>query len=438
MEQDLQDKIYEGVSVEAFAESVWGISSDAVRNILAAEWILNPKLVKDYQVAYESLEEDTIEPEEGFGKLQDALIKDIEKATNLVGTYRNDSEPPASHMFSRSLTTAPFIYVFKKPTRCLFGDSGHPSSDRLLTHPREPALEPCERKLPPSTPRSRVITTSPTASGKRKRSPSPTFSTAKRVRCHQPYVLTKNESRLASAAMESISASSRHYTIGVYVNKFIVSLWYYDRTCVIRTVDFDFKESPQRFALICYALTNRDSRHGFDPFLFRSSPSKHPSDNCAGGTAGAQMVFPSVLPDRPTTHFRIDEKPLYLYHGLLGRGTAVYQASRYLAEDRWESGIALKLSWPNTARPTEATIINKLRCSIPEWRDHLPNVEFSETYTAEYLSLPRIRLLPPDFARVFEDRRLHVLAMDMYKKLWEVDNIKEFQDVFVDCVQCKP
>ncbi|KAF8220412.1 hypothetical protein L208DRAFT_1333921, partial [Tricholoma matsutake] len=35
-----------------------------------------------------------------------------------------------------------------------------------------------------------------------------------------------------------------------------------------------------------------------------------------------------------------------------------------------------------------------------------------------------------------EDRSLHVVTTSLYKHLWEVEDVIEFQNVFVDCVEC--
>ncbi|RDB19220.1 hypothetical protein Hypma_013559 [Hypsizygus marmoreus] len=81
-----------------------------------------------------------------------------------------------------------------------------------------------------------------------------------------------------------------------------------------------------------------------------------------------------------------------------------------------------------------------LRERIPRWKDHLPEISFSTTITAEELGLPRVqlskRMVPTDFR--FEDQRMHAIAGALYEysKLWQVDNVVEFEQVFLDCVEC--
>lgn len=67
--------------------------------------------------------------------------------------------------------------------------------------------------------------------------------------------------QLATYASEAKAVSTRHYTTGVFIDnfKFAVSLRYYDRACVVRTVNFDFTAEPAKLVLILYAM-RYDSR----------------------------------------------------------------------------------------------------------------------------------------------------------------------------------
>ncbi|KAG5640878.1 hypothetical protein DXG03_006755 [Asterophora parasitica] len=84
-----------------------------------------------------------------------------------------------------------------------------------------------------------------------------------------PPSLTLAQLQLATYALECLDASTRHYVTSFWIDRFKISLWYFDRACVIQTVTFDFEESPAYLSLILYALhTCQDSKKaGFDPNL---------------------------------------------------------------------------------------------------------------------------------------------------------------------------
>jgi hypothetical protein len=248
--------------------------------------------------------------------------------------------------------------------------------------------------------------------------------------------------QLATYALEAMAVSTRRYTTGIFIDKFILSLWYYDRACVIKTISIDFRVEVAKFALIMYAISTCSTRGaGFDPFMCRHPPAPHSDeDKPLDDVIGACMVFPRVGDQEkdPEKRFYINEI-LYAYRGLIGRGTMVYQVSEIQPDGGTEEGRVLKLSYPVVTRPREADTVTKLLGVIPEWKDHLPEINFSATYTAEDLMLPRVELLKrlPVNNIELEDRSLHVLSTSLYKKLWEVDNVVEFQNVFVDCIECE-
>jgi hypothetical protein len=232
--------------------------------------------------------------------------------------------------------------------------------------------------------------------------------------------------QLATYALEAMAVSTRHYTTGVFVDKFVVSLWYYDRACVIRTVNFDFREELAKLALILYAMSNCSTTHaGFDPFILPdpAAPSST-ADAALTKIVGAHFVFhPTNRRSRLTPQiFAFASRTFYQSIG--GWGTMIYRVSRIHEDGRSEDDQALKLSWPLVLRTREATTIATLLNAIHEWKDHLPEVDFS---TAEQLKLPRFELLKLHLKKeTLEDRELHVLAMSLYKKMWEVDSVEEF------------
>ena len=264
---------------------------------------------------------------------------------------------------------------------------------------------------------------------------------ARNSQSNSPHI-TNDQMQLATYALEAMAVSTRRFATGIFIDKFILSLWYYDRACVIRTISIDFSVEVAKFALILYAIsTCSPLGAGFDPFLCRN-PSTPPliEDKPLDEVIGAHMVFPLVAEQDGGLEMRFCiYEILYTYRGLIGRGTMVYRVSQIYADGQVEDEQVLKLSYPVITRPREADTVAKLLSAIPEWKDHLPEISFSATYTAERLGLPRVQLLerlPLDKVQL-EDRSLHVLSMSLYEKLWEVDDVTEFQNVFIDCVECK-
>jgi hypothetical protein len=238
-----------------------------------------------------------------------------------------------------------------------------------------------------------------------------------------------------------MAAASRHYVAGVFVDRFNISLWYYDRATVACTVAFNFEDEPHILAMVLYALCECTPRQaGFDPFIIPASE-PCPSDIdqlfetpiSAKQSKGDQVVL--VLDDQKLASFRITGDRLFANRGLLGRGTIVFPVEEIGGdEDDKDADLVLKLIWPDNRRKREADVIRQLREAIPEMAQHIPDVMCSADMTAEQVRLPKHFL----GIKVLQDseRRFHALVMSRYKALWMVDNVEEFQDVFVDCVEC--
>ena len=251
---------------------------------------------------------------------------------------------------------------------------------------------------------------------------------------------TVEQLQLARYALECMAAASRHYVAGVFIHRFNISLWYYDRAIVARTVDFNFETQPEMLALVLYALFTCDSRHaGFDPFII---PASHPcpshinqlfeASTSIGQSEGDQIVL--ISKDGSVKRYKITGKRLFANRCLVGRGTVVFPVSTTDESDVTDEQQVVKISWPDEKRVKEAAVIGKLRKAISEMARHLPDVASFLDMTADQLHLPR-HLLNITVTEDL-DRRLHVMAMKRYKALWDVDSVEEFQEVFVDCVEC--
>jgi hypothetical protein len=172
-------------------------------------------------------------------------------------------------------------------------------------------------------------------SNKRKFAGSHSDTGSKRIRSSDSTAshITNDHMQLATYVLEAMAVSTRHYTTGVFIDKYAISLWYYDRACVVRTVNFDFTDEPARLALILYAMSNCSTIHaGFDPFLLPDPTTAVSSVNAPlTKLTGAHFVFPpdgqTTTVDSSDTRFCI-KNVLSEYRGLIGRGTMVYHVSQ--------------------------------------------------------------------------------------------------------------
>ncbi|KAG5637219.1 hypothetical protein H0H81_005382, partial [Sphagnurus paluster] len=301
--------------------------------------------------------------------------------------------------------------------------------------------------------RSQIAKPSPASSHKRKSTHSHAIRMSKRARNDAPpsAVIKKVKAdalQLAVYAIDCLNASTRHFAAGILIDRYEVSLWYYDRACIIRSEEFNFDSDPNKLAIMLYAMSNCTAKQaGFDPHL--SLPVDLPQraqklPDFWQDVIDATFSFPAATSpqnaskSKPTVSsplLRIIET-IFSYRGLIGRGTMVYRVAPIVKGVESNEHEALKISWPLCSRHLEATTIQTLVEKIPEWKDHLPEVIASATLTAEELELPRVELLKLCSIERFEDRWLHMLLMKLYGKLWEVGSVEAFQDVFVDCVEC--
>ena len=243
-----------------------------------------------------------------------------------------------------------------------------------------------------------------------------------------------NQLQLAVYARECMYPSTRHFVSGVFFRGTTFSSWYFDASCVIRTADIDFVHDPVSLAVVLHALATCDAKHaGFDPFMEIRDSRTEPGFS---RIVGSRMVFPAPAGTSVPSRTYVIKKVLFKDYYFLGRGTKVYRVVSDSTDSDGEDEV-LKLSWPSTSLVKEAVIIKRVVGALPGRTDHLPEVSFSATYDAEYLCLPRVELLKTVQSCGFEDRDLHVFTMKPYEKLWQVNSVEEFQDVFIDCVECE-
>jgi hypothetical protein len=330
--------------------------------------------------------------------------------------------------------------------------------------------------------------------GKRKRSADDTASRGAKRRLKP----SLKEVQLASYGVECLSVGTRHYVTGIYIDRWMMTLWYYDRHAILRTVPFNFRVEPKFLALVMFALSQCDKHQaGFSPFFYRSipplpavhsatdnialdskapgteelhvkgslpnitfsgirtlgivapgndvrqpelemAPGESPTDTSAETLDECFIMFPPTGTEKERVpRFRLKEV-LSNYYGMVGRGTSVFSVQEVNKNDIVEDPLlALKMSWQWHFRTPEGETISELRQAIPNWADHLPDIKFYTSYQPEDLDLPWTRLdvkKPP--INTIQPRYLHAMAAKQYKCLWEAGNIDNFKQAFLDCVEC--
>jgi len=277
----------------------------------------------------------------------------------------------------------------------------------------------------------------------------PTGRTEKRARVTDT---TLDQLQLATYALECLGASSRHYVTGIFIDKYDVSLWCYNRTTVFRSTIFKWNQDVQFLALALFGLTQCDmKRAGFDPNVHRFI-APQPDD-----PVSASAILPLERPVEEMTNlcFRFSsatdvpdwifwiQKVLYTYRGIVGRGTFVATVRAAIVGEVMRKGLfAFKQSWQYQVRAHEAIMIAKLRERLPEhWRKHLPEVIFHAKFTADSLGLPHALLkeqIPGLLTGKAQERDLHVLVSTLCHNLWQARDVEEFKRVFLHCLECKP
>ncbi|KDR70433.1 hypothetical protein GALMADRAFT_76151 [Galerina marginata CBS 339.88] len=221
-------------------------------------------------------------------------------------------------------------------------------------------------------------------------------------------MMVNDELQLATYALECLGCLGRNYATGIFIDRFTVSVWYFDRVAVIRSVGFnlDTPEGARYLALCLFALDQCSMQQaGFDPHLHRFIPptsSNSPvTEACietldrATTMENGQLCFrfpKKPTDDRPDFVFQITEV-LFSYRAIVGRGTLVAATCVYiLNECLYRDHYAIKLSWQYPVRKSEGDILTKLRDTLPYWKRHLPDPLFSAEYTADELGIPRSKM----------------------------------------------
>ncbi|KAM6496760.1 hypothetical protein JOM56_007233 [Amanita muscaria] len=474
MKETIRDNLYEHVPVEEFVEHVWGTRSSDIERILDGKyyWNVPQSILRNYKQAYGRMNENSLAARRA-GNVFAAFLDIVEEVLQDIRLRLNDAVRPTNTVAFKynvdcskadipdiatvwDATSKPdwaviqTMFEFERPSMPQLGDD---SGDIAMASSEEGSVSENTSSYPScsssrsSTRDSLSSSTSATSScatnASYASSKAGSYQNEKRHRGSRSITsrrrrgrINKGELRLAQKVLECLSSSCRRSMTGIYVDGCSVTLWYYDRMSAIRSRPFDFEHRPSYLALVLYAISRCGIHQaGYDPF-HEFSNTRFGAQIPATTLKSSRLVIPS---SGASYCFQITrDKLIYSSHELLGRGTKVYPVILQPDEDEVlinEEEQVLKLYWPNTDDPLEADTIEHLHQHVPEIANYLPSISFSASFTRDELGLPSSRL--ESYASSDpENRLLHVFTTRRYDKLWEVNSVEEFQEVFLDCVEC--
>ncbi|KAF4563751.1 hypothetical protein EYR36_002992 [Pleurotus pulmonarius] len=132
----------------------------------------------------------------------------------------------------------------------------------------------------------------------------------------------------------------------------------------------------------------------------------------------AEIVLPRDIakPSKQDPRFIITAPPLYVYRGVVGRGSIVYPVMA-LSGVFQNRELVAKWSWPLAVRKREHELIDRLRRLVPFMQQHLPEVLEHREYSMEELGLPseELNILP-------DPNQPQRLPTNSLLQPWEGDN----------------
>lgn len=218
--------------------------------------------------------------------------------------------------------------------------------------------------------------------------------------------LTSDEVQLASYALEALASTNRYWVTGILASRCNITVCYFDRHMVACSSTFSLVESPEKLALVLYALNRCDHiQAGFDPHL---RPWSRHTNGQVSASMKAQLRRPvktvvgSFLEyEAADVEARADgeaagtpislriEEVIRRPDDLISRGTTVYKVVRRLTSGAVsDEHYAFKLSSPLAKRKSEFEIVNTLRKRLPKGsHDHFPRFLLTLVFTSEQLHL---------------------------------------------------
>ncbi|KAF8974396.1 hypothetical protein BDZ97DRAFT_1751205 [Flammula alnicola] len=479
---DISGHLYKEIPVERFVEDVWGLPSSQIEAIKSARLPLRKDSLEKYNSILKEHSHKESELHRPFREISTTLLKQICDQLGIgqdklktwfwdkqgAGVLKNQFTQRKPDMLDF------FIYMLKDESR-LYDPEDDDDYKQMINiiditwkevrsviefkrkHHDDKAEQSPSRDIHKTADPSIPSTLKSALEGSSKRPLSSDADEQEpRDRKRRYTDITEDQLQLASYALECLGVSSRHYATGIFIDKSSVSLWYYDRTAVIRTVNFDFNEESgaSSLGIALFALSQCNmTQAGFDPNLYTfvepepgmpimalnilalEKPQATEAKLCykfPPHTSDVQFVFPIL-------------EVLSVYRGIIGRGTFV--ASVYvgvIGKVLQKSLHVLKISWQYEKRKHEGEIVDHLHKAVgPYWKRRLPVIAFHDVYTAKEVNLPRskmkdiLEIMPiPVGGEPIQNRDLHILASRHYKNLWEAENVEEFKCVFLDCLEC--
>ena len=474
LQKTLSKHLHEDISIEEFVHHIWGLSSEKVDAILSHDWKLAPSILDRYQAAFDHKER-VFRPNlhTAFRSLSSTLLLEVYAQFEMEPRDIDDK-----FWDSRFKNEMESVFALRDPALVRVWKSRHdgpPEWEAIKAFAEFSTIKKIStyRKGGPTHPEggyrtaenmrsSHWHTPNQTVSGgsttlKRQRSEEVLdghndrdFHRSKRIK--RTNDLTDDQVRFASYAVEALShVCDRLYVTGLFFDVGSVSLWYFDRNAVIRTISVDFLSEGgiKYLALVLFALNQCDMQHaGFNPFFkslvdhgrrsesyFDFLPLNRPDDY----VDDLCLVFPKTPKDKTSdTRFFIIKDWIDGFSGVIGDGT-----NTLVVREGWAKGFVsgeyqvLKMSWLPMSQPHENELVYTLRRQVSEWRDHLPQLHFCNVFFAKDVGIPWTKLdIVPASNRVIEEKALHVSVMKDYRTLWEVRSIENFKAVFLDCLEC--
>ncbi|TEB26062.1 hypothetical protein FA13DRAFT_1817090 [Coprinellus micaceus] len=232
-----------------------------------------------------------------------------------------------------------------------------------------------------------------------------------------------HNSLLPLYATKAMASSGRYYVVGLVVDRFMVTVCYFDRFLVACFASFSFAEEPSKLALVLYAMNRCDCVHAGRctlPIKLSDPVFEYPETSTS---SGASFRVTDVI-QRP------DE--------LIGRATMAYKVQLCLPDGSVsEEEVSFKLGWPPKSRFSDIKVVQTLKERLPkDSQVHLPNFKFTRAFTAEDLNLPWLRLGPNHTVDSHKGRVLGGVMGKSFHKLWEAGSMENFKQAWLDCVEC--
>ncbi|KAJ3988145.1 protein kinase [Lentinula detonsa] len=254
----------------------------------------------------------------------------------------------------------------------------------------------------------------------------------------------------ASYAKEMLSNGFiRNHAIGIAADSGVFRFQYYDRSKVVESEAFRIADEEWKklfMAMVCQLNQLSSEKLGFipnlhlDDFDYLRDPQQFAQDFKTNpeGLVGATYRF--KCSDGYTRLFVI-KRVLYRAEGIIGRASVVVEVECVCTESgcQWHGERkVIKISFPSRSRPPEDALIREARSKAEStgdlWAlDHLPQIIDSITITYDESTVQG--RLKAHLKEKYEERVMRVTILEKLHPLSELENPKDFAQVFYDILQ---